>query len=61
MYFMSDLTLPGMLTGGVLRGPHHCEINRIDVRPALASLPLLIVFLYIQRYIVSGLGVGAVK
>lgn len=58
---MSDLTLPGMLTGGVLRRPHHCQINGIDVWPALASLPLPIVFLYIQRYIVSGLGVGAVK
>jgi CO/xanthine dehydrogenase Mo-binding subunit len=37
MRYTSDLTLPGMLIGGVLRSPHpHCAINHIDVRPALA-------------------------
>ncbi|MGC8879703.1 MAG: xanthine dehydrogenase family protein molybdopterin-binding subunit [Anaerolineae bacterium] len=37
MLFPSDLKLPGMLVGRALRSPYaHCQINHIDVRPALA-------------------------
>lgn len=37
MLFPSDLKLPGMLVGKALRSPYpHCQINRIDVRPARA-------------------------
>jgi multiple sugar transport system permease protein len=42
-------------------GQYNVDFTGLLATGMLASLPLLIVFLYIQRYIVSGLGVGAVK
>lgn len=42
-------------------GQYNVDFTGLITTGMLASLPLLAVFLYIQRYIVSGLGVGAVR
>jgi len=42
-------------------GQYNVDFTGLITTGMLASLPLLLVFLYIQRYIVSGLGVGAVR
>ncbi len=42
-------------------GQYNIDFTGLIATGMLASLPLLIVFLLIQRYIISGLGVGAFK
>jgi len=42
-------------------GQYNVDFTGLIATGMLASLPLLVLFLYIQRYIVSGLGVGAVR
>ncbi|MGC8879702.1 MAG: carbohydrate ABC transporter permease [Anaerolineae bacterium] len=42
-------------------GQYNVDFTGLLATGMLASLPLLAVFLYIQRHIVSGLGVGAVR
>jgi multiple sugar transport system permease protein len=42
-------------------GQYNVDFTGLLTTAMLASLPLLILFIYIQRYIVSGLGVGAVR
>ncbi len=42
-------------------GQYNVDFTGLLATGMLASVPLLAVFLYIQRYIVSGLGVGAVR
>jgi multiple sugar transport system permease protein len=42
-------------------GQYNVDFTGLITTGMLASLPLLIIFLYIQRYIVSGLGVGGVR
>jgi multiple sugar transport system permease protein len=42
-------------------GQYNIDFTGLIATGMLASLPLLIVFLVIQRYIISGLGVGALK
>ena len=42
-------------------GQYNIDFTGLIATGMLASVPLLIVFLLIQRYIVSGLAVGAVK
>ena len=42
-------------------GQYNIDFTGLIATGMLASVPLLVVFLLIQRYIVSGLGVGAVK
>lgn len=42
-------------------GQYNVDFTGLLTTGMLASLPLLIVFIYIQRYIVSGLGVGAIR
>jgi multiple sugar transport system permease protein len=42
-------------------GQYNVDFTGLITTGMLASLPLLILFIYIQRYIVSGLGVGAIR
>lgn len=42
-------------------GQYNVDFTGLLATGMLASIPLLAVFLFIQRYIVSGLGVGAVR
>ncbi len=42
-------------------GQYNIDFTALIATAMLASLPLLAVFLLIQRYIVSGLGVGAIR
>jgi ABC-type glycerol-3-phosphate transport system permease component len=42
-------------------GQYNIDFTGLITTGMLASLPLLMVFLVIQRYIISGLGVGALK
>jgi multiple sugar transport system permease protein len=42
-------------------GQYNVDFTGLITTGMLASLPLLILFVFIQRYIVSGLGVGAVR
>lgn len=42
-------------------GQYNVDFTGLITTGMLASLPLLLIFLFIQRYIVSGLGVGAVR
>lgn len=45
----------------MLMGEHVYQWNLMMGLSVLASLPLLIVFLFLQKYLISGLTVGAVK
>jgi ABC-type glycerol-3-phosphate transport system permease component len=42
-------------------GQYNVDFTGLLATGMLASFPLLVVFLYIQRHIISGLGVGAVR
>jgi multiple sugar transport system permease protein len=42
-------------------GQYNVDFTGLLTTGMLASMPLLVVFIYIQRYIASGLGVGAVR
>ena len=42
-------------------GQYNIDYSGLVATAMLASIPLMAVFLYIQRYIVSGLAVGAVR
>jgi len=45
----------------MLMGEHAYQWNVMMALSVLASVPLLVMFLFLQRYLVSGLTVGAVK
>jgi multiple sugar transport system permease protein len=45
----------------MLMGEHVYQWNVMMALSVLASAPLLVMFLFLQRYLVSGLTVGAVK
>jgi multiple sugar transport system permease protein len=45
----------------LLMGEHVYQWNVMMALSILASLPLLVMFLFLQRYLISGLTVGAVK
>jgi multiple sugar transport system permease protein len=44
-----------------LLGEHAFEWNQLMGLSVLASIPLMVVFLFLQRYLISGLTVGALK
>jgi multiple sugar transport system permease protein len=45
----------------LLMGQHSYEWNEMMAMSILGSLPILIFFLFFQRYFLSGLTAGAVK
>lgn len=65
MFAMSFIRTPGkqMITTAIASniGQYTIDYNLLVAASMLASLPLLVVFLFIQRYIVSGQGVGAIR
>ena len=45
----------------MLLGEHVCQWNVMMALSVLASIPLLVIFLFLQKYLVAGMTVGAVK
>jgi multiple sugar transport system permease protein len=45
----------------LLMGQHSYEWNQIMAMSVLGSIPVLILFLFFQRYFISGLTAGSVK
>ena len=45
----------------LLMGPHSYEWNQMMAMSVLGSLPILILFLFFQRYFIAGMTAGSVK
>jgi multiple sugar transport system permease protein len=65
MFAMSFIRTPEkqMITTAIASniGQYTIDYNLLVSASMLASIPLLVVFLFIQRYIISGQGVGAIR